>query len=97
MAHRPSVVLLDEPTSGIAQRETEALGPLLERVRDELGACLIVIEHDISLVRRAATRLVALEQGRVLASGPIDDVLADPSVIDAYLGATTGDSTGPTR
>ena len=61
----PTVVLLDEPSSGIAQRETEALGPLLLRIRDALGASLLVIEHDMPLVTSVADRLVALDQGRV--------------------------------
>ena len=47
VAHRPTVVLLDEPSSGIAQRETEALAPLLQRIRDEVGAAILVIEHDM--------------------------------------------------
>ena len=63
VAHRPSVVLLDEPSSGIAQRESEALGPLLLRIRDMLGAGLVVIEHDMPLLAGLADRLVALDQG----------------------------------
>ncbi|MCB1015113.1 MAG: MFS transporter [Acidimicrobiales bacterium] len=86
VAHRPTVVLLDEPSSGIAQREAEALGPLLARVRDEMGASLVVIEHDIALVRSIADRLVALDQGRVVASGPPDEVLHHPDVVESYLG-----------
>src|SRR3712207_8060432 len=50
VAHRPTVVLLDEPSSGIAQRETEALGPLLLRIREGLGASILLIEHDMPLV-----------------------------------------------
>ena len=50
LAHRPSVLLLDEPSSGIAQREAEALGPLLLRIREETGATLLVIEHDVPLL-----------------------------------------------
>ncbi len=69
-AHRPTVVLLDEPSSGIAQRETEALGPLLERLRDGLGAALVVVEHDVPLVTRVADRIVAMDQGAVIADGP---------------------------
>jgi branched-chain amino acid transport system ATP-binding protein len=89
MTQRPSVVLLDEPTSGIAQRESEALAPLLVRLRDESGASLIVIEHDIALVTSVASRLVALDQGRLLADGPVRQVLDDPRVVDAYLGRGT--------
>jgi branched-chain amino acid transport system ATP-binding protein len=86
-AHRPTVVLLDEPSSGIAQRETEALGPLLERLRDGLGAALIVVEHDVPLVTRVADRIVAMDQGAVIADGPPDEVLSDPLVVASYLGS----------
>ena len=86
-AHRPTVVLLDEPSSGIAQRETEALGPLLERLRDGLGAALVVVEHDVPLVTRVADRIVAMDQGAVIADGPPDEVLSDPLVVASYLGS----------
>jgi branched-chain amino acid transport system ATP-binding protein len=86
LAHAPSVVLLDEPSSGIAQREAEALAPLLLRIRDALDASLIVIEHDMSLISSVSDRLVALDQGRVVTMGPPDDVLAHPEVVASYLG-----------
>jgi branched-chain amino acid transport system ATP-binding protein len=86
LAQRPSVVLLDEPSSGIAQRESEALAPLLLRLRDELGATLLVIEHDMPLVSAVADRLVALDQGLLIADGPPQQVLHDPVVVSSYLG-----------
>ena len=86
VAHRPSVVLLDEPTSGIAQREAEALGPVLLGLRDRLGASLLVIEHDISLISSIADRLVALDQGAVVAVGSPAEVLDHPDVVASYLG-----------
>jgi ABC-type branched-subunit amino acid transport system ATPase component/sugar phosphate permease len=85
-AHRPTVVLLDEPSSGIAQRETEALGPLLERLRDGLGAALVVVEHDVPLISSVADRLIAMDQGAVIADGPPPTVLADDAVVASYLG-----------
>lgn len=85
-AHRPVMVLLDEPSSGIAQREVEALGPVLRRLRDEMGASLLVIEHDIPLISSISDRLVALDQGAVLAEGPPADVLNHADVIESYLG-----------
>ena len=88
LAQQPVVVLLDEPSSGIAQRETEALGPLLLRVRDTLGASLLVIEHDMALASFVSERIVAMDQGRVIAAGRPDDVLHDPDVIASYLGTT---------
>jgi branched-chain amino acid transport system ATP-binding protein len=86
VAHAPKVVLLDEPSSGIAQRETEALAPVLRRIRDELGAALLVIEHDMPLVSAIADRIVALDQGAVIADGTADHVLHHPDVVASYLG-----------
>lgn len=86
VAHAPQVVLLDEPSSGIAQRETEALAPVLLRIRDELGAALLVIEHDMPLVSEIADRIVALDQGAVIADGSADHVLHHPQVVASYLG-----------
>ncbi|MFL6205148.1 MAG: ATP-binding cassette domain-containing protein, partial [Acidimicrobiales bacterium] len=86
VAHRPTVILFDEPSSGIAQRETEALAPLLLRIRDGLGAALVVIEHDMPLISGVSDRLIAMDQGRVIAEGPPDHVLIDPSVVESYLG-----------
>ena len=89
VAHRPTVILLDEPSSGIAQREVESLAPVLRRLRDEMGAALVVIEHDIPLVSSISDRLVALDMGRVIATGRPDDVLAHPQVVESYLGTSS--------
>jgi ABC-type branched-subunit amino acid transport system ATPase component len=86
MAHAPTVVLLDEPSSGVAQREVEAMGELLRHVQRRLEATLVVVEHDIAFVADLADRLVALDRGRVLAEGPPTDVLARPEVAEAFLG-----------
>jgi ABC-type branched-subunit amino acid transport system ATPase component/predicted MFS family arabinose efflux permease len=94
LAHDPSVLLLDEPSSGIAQRETEALGPLLLKLRDDTGCALLVIEHDMPLLSSICDRLVALELGRVIAEGPPDQVLTDERVVRSYLG---GDPTAVQR
>ena len=88
VAHRPSVILLDEPTSGIAQREVEALAPVIRRLRDEMGASLVIVEHDIPFVSGVSDRLLALEQGQVIVTGPPADVLAHPDVIESYLGTS---------
>jgi len=87
LAHEPAVLLLDEPSSGIAQREAEALGPVLVDIRDQTGAALVVIEHDLPLVSGIAEEMVALDLGGVLARGTPAEVLADPLVMAAYLGA----------
>jgi branched-chain amino acid transport system ATP-binding protein len=86
VGHRPTVVLLDEPSSGIAQREVEALAPVLLRLRDEMGASLLVIEHDLPLISSIADRLIALDQGEVIATGTPAEVLTHPDVVESYLG-----------
>jgi branched-chain amino acid transport system ATP-binding protein len=86
----PRVILFDEPSSGIAQREAEALGPLILRMRDELGASVLLIEHDMPLVTSVSDRLLALHLGTNLIDGPAETVLHDPDVIASYLGATRG-------
>ena len=86
IALEPSVLLLDEPSSGIAQRETEALGALLQRIKADLDLTLVVIEHDIPLLMEISDRLIAMESGAVLLTGPPDAVRTDPRVVASYLG-----------
>ncbi|HZT67088.1 MAG TPA: MFS transporter [Acidimicrobiales bacterium] len=87
VAARPKVLLLDEPSAGIAQREAEALGPVLRRVQEHLSCSILIIEHDMPLMRSLADRLVAMDTGSVIAEGPPDAVLADPQVVASYLGS----------
>src|SRR5205807_8776758 len=82
LAHKPSVVILDEPSSGIAQKETEALGPLLRQVREHLRCSMLVIEHDMPLITNLADRMIALEQGSVIAEGTPADVINHPAVVE---------------
>jgi ABC-type branched-subunit amino acid transport system ATPase component/MFS family permease len=86
LAQGPSVLLLDEPSSGIAQREAEALAPMLRRVRDQLGASLLVIEHDLPLLGQISDRMIALDLGRVVAEGTPTEVIEHPAVVASYLG-----------
>ena len=88
VATEPKVLLLDEPSSGIAQREAEELGPLLRRIQQETGASMLVIEHDMPLLLSIAPELVALEQGAVVTRGPAEEVLEHPQVVAAYLGTS---------
>ena len=83
---RARVLLLDEPTAGLAQRETEAFGPLIRRVRDELDAAVLLIEHDMALVMEVSDRVYCLEAGSVIAEGPPEQVRHDPLVVASYLG-----------
>ena len=86
IAHDPKVLLLDEPSSGIAQKETEALGPLLKRIQQETGCAMLVIEHDMPLITSISDEILALELGTVVTRGSSDEVLSDPRVVSAYLG-----------
>ena len=86
LAMEPELVLLDEPSSGIAQRETEALGPLLLELREELGATFLIIEHDMPLVMGISDRIVALAAGHVLAEGTPEQIQSNTGVVEAYLG-----------
>jgi branched-chain amino acid transport system ATP-binding protein len=88
LATEPKVLLLDEPSSGLAQREAENLAPLLQRVRREAGCAMLVIEHDMPLISAVSDELVAMDLGRVLTRGRPEDVLEDERVVRAYLGTS---------
>jgi ABC-type branched-subunit amino acid transport system ATPase component len=85
---RPKVLLLDEPATGIQQKEVEQLGPMLKRVRDEIGCAIFLIEHDMGLLMGTSERVYALDFGKVIAEGAPDEVAADPLVLESYLGRT---------
>ncbi len=88
LASEPKVLLLDEPSTGIAQAEAEGLAPLIRRVRHETGCAILIVEHDIPLITAVADELLVLDRGRLLARGPAAEVLADERVVTAYLGAS---------
>jgi branched-chain amino acid transport system ATP-binding protein len=97
LAQDPKMLMLDEPSGGVAQKETEALGPLLRRVRDHTGCSMLVIEHDMPLLSAICDRMIALELGGVIAIGTPAEVLAHPAVIESYLGTdeTAVNRSGP--
>jgi len=88
LATEPKVLLLDEPSSGIAQREAEGLAPLLGRIRFETGCSILIIEHDMPLISAVSDELVALASGAVLLQGTPEVVLNDERVIRSYLGTS---------
>ena len=80
------ILCLDEPTAGLAQRETEAFGPLLKQIQLELNATMIVIEHDMPMIMALSDRVYCLEAGQVIAEGTPTEVRNDPRVVASYLG-----------
>jgi ABC-type branched-subunit amino acid transport system ATPase component/ABC-type branched-subunit amino acid transport system permease subunit len=88
VAPNPRVLLLDEPSAGLARSEADELAPVLLRIRADLGTTLVVIEHDLALLQSISDRLVALDVGRVIATGAPSEVLHDPAVVAAYVGST---------
>ncbi len=84
----PRLLLLDEPTAGIAQREAEAFVPLLRRLHQVADCTIVLVEHDVPLVFELCTSVVVMELGRVVAAGPPEEVRADPKALAAYLGAS---------
>jgi branched-chain amino acid transport system ATP-binding protein len=86
IAMRPSIVLLDEPSAGLAQAETEAMAPVLLETKRRLDCSMFLIEHDMALLRQLADRAIALDVGAVVTTGTPNDVLNHPYVIESYLG-----------
>jgi ABC-type branched-subunit amino acid transport system ATPase component len=86
MATEPTILLLDEPTAGMNPRETLELRDLIVRMRDERGLTVLLIEHDMRVVKGVSDRVVALDYGRKIAEGSYEEVANNEQVIEAYLG-----------
>jgi branched-chain amino acid transport system ATP-binding protein len=89
LATRPKLLLLDEPSSGLDQGESETLGRLLAGLAAE-GMAVLLVEHDVDLVMRVCSRVHVLDFGQVIAVGTPAEVQADPRVQLAYLGGEAG-------
>jgi ABC-type branched-subunit amino acid transport system ATPase component/branched-subunit amino acid ABC-type transport system permease component len=85
-AHEPSVLILDEPSSGLAQREAEAMVDLIRDIKDWTGTAIALIEHDMHVIRSLSDEVVCMHLGAVIARGDAESVLADADVVSAYLG-----------
>jgi branched-chain amino acid transport system ATP-binding protein len=83
----PKLLLLDEPSSGLNVEETEDMAFWIDDIRNELGITVLMVEHDMTLVNRVSDRVLALNYGRVLALGAPAEVVRDPGVVAAYIGA----------
>jgi ABC-type branched-subunit amino acid transport system ATPase component/ABC-type branched-subunit amino acid transport system permease subunit len=98
LALEPEVLMLDEPSGGVAQKEAEALGPLLRRIQEHTGTSMIIIEHDVALMTGLCDEFVAMELGHVITRGLPADVMTHPEVVASYLGTdgTAVNRSGPT-
>jgi branched-chain amino acid transport system ATP-binding protein len=85
-AHQPSVLILDEPSSGLAQREAEAMVDLIVDIKDRTGSAIALIEHDMHVIKSLSDEVICMHLGAVIARGDPDSVLADADVVSAYLG-----------
>ena len=84
----PTLLLLDEPSSGLDHRETDEMAEVLAAVRAERGTAILLVEHDVAMVRKVTSRLYVLDFGQLIAQGATTDVIADAAVRQAYLGDT---------
>src|SRR4029078_1423528 len=90
MATDPTILLLDEPTAGMNPRETLELRDHIVRMRDEVGLTVLVIEHDMRVVKGVSDRVIACDYGQKIGEGTYEEVANNEQVIEAYLGTKAG-------
>ena len=93
LATEPKVLLLDEPTAGMNPMETRELTEIISRIRDQLGLTILIIEHDMRVVKGVSDRVIALDYGEKIAEGTYEEVAHDARVIEAYLGRKADEAT----
>jgi branched-chain amino acid transport system ATP-binding protein len=86
LACEPTVLLMDEPAAGLSADEKDVMIAAITRIKEQRGITQLLVDHDIRFVSAVASRLVVLDAGRLIADGPCDAVLADPKVVESYIG-----------
>jgi branched-chain amino acid transport system ATP-binding protein len=86
LASEPQLLLMDEPTAGMSPEETQSTVELVERLQEELGLTIVLVEHDMEIIFQVSDTITVLNRGSVIAEGSPEEVQGDPDVQEAYLG-----------